>query len=79
MCAHAYSQLMIAQDEIDRMTAQERLELIEQLWDSLSDEAVPLTEAQGIELESRLKAFDQEKSKAVTWEEIKAGWDARKR
>ena len=61
------------------MTAQERLELIEQLWDSLPDEAVPLTEAQGQELESRLKAFDHEKSKTVTWDEIKADWDARKR
>ncbi|MGD9966814.1 MAG: addiction module protein [Hyphomonadaceae bacterium] len=70
---------MIAQDEIDSMTVQERLALIEQLWDSLSDQAVPLTEAQRQELERRLETFDQEKSKAVTWDEIKADWDARKR
>jgi len=70
---------MIAQDQIDRLTATERLELIEQLWDSLSDAAVPLTEAQAQELEDRLKSFDQEKSKAVTWDEIQADWDARKR
>lgn len=70
---------MIAQDEIDRMSAEERLTLIEQLWDSLSDEAVPLTSAQEQELQRRSQTFEQEKSKAVAWEAIKANWDARKR
>ena len=70
---------MISQEEIDRLSSAERLALIERLWDSLPDAEVPLTNAQQQELQRRLETFDQEKSKSVTWEEIKAGLDARKR
>ena len=77
--ARAYCLAMIAQQEIDSMSVEERLELIEQLWDSLSDEAVPLPGPQARELEDRLAGFDQEKANGVAWSEIKAGWDARKR
>ena len=70
---------MIAHDEIEKLSPAERIALIEQLWDSLSDDAVPLPEAQRLEIERRLLTLDQEKSKAVTWEQIKADLDARKR
>lgn len=70
---------MIAQDEIEKLSATERLALIEQLWDSLSDEAVPLPDAQRRELERRLQTLDMEKPKAVSWKDIQADLDARKR
>ena len=42
--------------DITRLTPEERLELLEQLWDSLSStpDAVPLTDAQREELDRRL-------------------------
>jgi putative addiction module component (TIGR02574 family) len=70
---------MIAQQEIEGLSPDERLALIEQLWDSLSDDNVPLPDAQRRELERRLQTFDQEKPKSVTWDEIKADLDTRKR
>ncbi|MBI3438125.1 MAG: addiction module protein [Proteobacteria bacterium] len=70
---------MIAQDQIEKLSAAERLALIEQLWDSLSDAAVPLPDAQRRELDRRLQTIDEERPKAVSWEHIQDDLDARKR
>lgn len=43
--------------DIDRLTPTERLDLIEQLWDSFSGEEVPVPDAQREELERRLDAL----------------------
>jgi putative addiction module component (TIGR02574 family) len=40
--------------DIAKLSPEERLELLEQLWDSLSPEAVPMTDAQEEELDRRL-------------------------
>jgi putative addiction module component (TIGR02574 family) len=58
--------------EITRLSPEERLNLIEQLWDSLNDANVPLPVAQARELERRLASFDEDRAKAVTWETLKA-------
>jgi putative addiction module component (TIGR02574 family) len=58
--------------EITRLSPEERLRLIEQLWDSLEDEEVPLPPAQAAELERRLATFDADRARAVGWEELKA-------
>ncbi len=44
---------------LNDLTAAERLQLIEELWDSLSDDpsAIPLTDAQIAELERRLAEY----------------------
>lgn len=59
-------------DEINRMSPQERLSLIGDLWDSLSDSEVPLPQAQRLELERRLAHFDEQASHAITWDQFKA-------
>jgi putative addiction module component (TIGR02574 family) len=48
--------------EIGKLTTDERLQVLEQIWDSLSDmpEAVPLTQPQHEELDRRLDELDQE-------------------
>ncbi len=48
--------------DITRLSPAERLELLEQLWDSLSatPNALPLTEAQREELDRRLDDLDRE-------------------
>jgi putative addiction module component (TIGR02574 family) len=57
--------------EITRLSPEERLRLIEQLWDSLADEDVPLPPAQATELERRLASFDADRARAVGWDELK--------
>jgi putative addiction module component (TIGR02574 family) len=59
-------------DELARLSPEERLTLIGQLWDSLSDSEIPLPEAQQAELVRRLSTLDQDRKQAVTWEELRA-------
>ncbi len=59
-------------DEIARLSPAERLALIGQLWDSLSDDEVPVTPAQRAELERRLATLDHDRGEAVTWDSLKA-------
>jgi putative addiction module component (TIGR02574 family) len=57
--------------EIGKLTTDERLQLLEQLWDSLSDmaEAVPLTPPQR-ELDRRLDELNQEGPGGIPWAEV---------
>jgi putative addiction module component (TIGR02574 family) len=63
---------LLTPDEIDRLSAAERLALIAQLWDSLEHEQLPLTGAQQAELDRRLGSLDQDRQDGVTWETLKA-------
>ncbi|HVO45261.1 MAG TPA: addiction module protein [Steroidobacteraceae bacterium] len=62
----------LTRDEIARLTAAERLALIAQLWDSLDDAQLPVDPAQRDELARRLDSFEQDRTEAVTWEQLKA-------
>jgi putative addiction module component (TIGR02574 family) len=59
---------------IDSMSRDERLELLEELWDSLSREAeaLPLTEEQQAELDRRLDALDREGAVGASPTELRA-------
>ena len=59
--------MQLSPDELTRLSPQERLSLIEQLWGSLSDADIPLTSAQQGELERRLATFEDDRAQAVTW------------
>lgn len=58
--------------DIARLTPQERLDLIGELWNSLSAEDVRLTPAQGAELARRMTCFDADAEEARPWDEIDA-------
>jgi putative addiction module component (TIGR02574 family) len=63
-----------------RMSPDERLALIAQLWDSLDDHHVRLTTAQQnrkTELERRLTTLDHDRIQSVTWETLKAELELR--
>ena len=64
-------------DEIVRLTPPERLALIAQLWDSLEQEQLPLTDAQEVELERRLHSLDEDRRNGVTWTSLKAELEQR--
>ncbi len=57
---------------IDELSLQQRLRLIEDLWESLcqADSAVPLTEAQRRELDRRLDDLDRDGAIGIPWEEV---------
>jgi putative addiction module component (TIGR02574 family) len=59
---------------IDRLGLEERLNLVEEIWDSIGakDEEIPLTGAQRSELERRIAEDDANPSNAVSWDEVKA-------
>ena len=59
-------------EELARLSPEERLALIGQLWDSLRDTEVPLPEAQQAELSRRLSSLGQDRTQAVTWEQLRA-------
>jgi putative addiction module component (TIGR02574 family) len=62
----------LSPDEIFRLSPEERLALIGQLWDSLHDADVSLSAAQRTELGRRLSTLDQDRTGAVTWEQLQA-------
>jgi len=49
----------------------ERLQLAQDLWDSLPEEAVPLTDEQVRELERRLPDHDANPGAAIPWQEVR--------
>ncbi len=67
----------LTETAIAELSTQERLSLIAALWDSLTDAQTPLPEAQRAELERRLAHFEDDRSGAVSWENIKAELRAR--
>lgn len=61
----------LTHDEITRLSPQERLALIGELWDSLTDMELPVSPAQRAEIERRLLRFDEDQSQATSWEQLK--------
>lgn len=59
---------------LDRLTVTERIQLVQELWDSLasSAEQLPLTEGQRQELERRLAALQANPDNVIPWEKVEA-------
>ena len=58
--------------DIAHLSPEERLRLLEQLWESLSvtPAAIPLTNAQREELDRRLDELDRDGPAGIPWEEV---------
>ena len=59
---------------INSLSSEERLRLIEELWESLSEspEAIPLTDAQREELDRRLDDLERSGPEGIPWEDRKS-------
>ena len=58
-------------DEMVKLPAPDRLELIGALWNSLQDEELPLTHAQAAELDRRLDDMEENPGDQMPWEEAR--------
>jgi putative addiction module component (TIGR02574 family) len=65
---------------IDRLSREERLALVQEIWDTIAAEPGSLlTEAQRQELERRAAADDASPDDVIPWEQVKAQTLARLR
>jgi putative addiction module component (TIGR02574 family) len=60
--------------ELFKLSAAERIQLAQDLWDSILEEpeVLPLTEGQCQELDRRLREHEHDPTTAVPWEEVRA-------
>ena len=61
---------MVPPFDIKRLTPRERIELAEQLWDSLLEDEIELTPEQAAELERRRDRLAREGPKGRPWREV---------
>lgn len=64
--------MKLAPDEIARLSPDERLALIAQLWDSLDEDRIPITAAQQDELRRRLAVLEDNRVEGINWESLQA-------
>ena len=59
--------------EILKLSISERIQLAEDIWDSISTttQEIDLTEEQKTELDNRLETFQQNPQSGSTWEQVK--------
>jgi len=57
--------------DLTQLTPDEKLQLIDELWTSLTPEAFPLTLEQRTELHRRLDCLDEEGPVAMSWESVR--------
>ena len=64
---------------IDRLSVDERLTLVQEIWDSIAAEVecAPLTEAQRHEIDRRLAAHRANPGSAIPWEQVEVAALAR--
>lgn len=60
-------------EQISPLSIPEKLQLIEDIWESImiDENQVPLTQAQEQELERRLASYQDIQNQGSTWEEVK--------
>jgi putative addiction module component (TIGR02574 family) len=65
---------VLSADRIRELTPAERIELIEQLWESFLDDptALPVTGEQSKELRRRLAEHEKDPDAARPWSEVRA-------
>jgi len=58
---------------INSLSAAEKAELLDTVWESLEADAEALTEAQRAELDYRITRHEQKPSDVIPWEQVR-GW-----
>jgi putative addiction module component (TIGR02574 family) len=66
-------------EEARKLSPGDRLELIAAIWDTLSDEDVPVTAGDRALLDARLADFEANPGNQSPWAEVKARLEQRRR
>lgn len=69
----------ISLSDLLHLSVAERIQLVEDLWDSIAaePEALELTQAQREEIDRRLAEHDANPESAIPWEEVRAALQKR--
>jgi putative addiction module component (TIGR02574 family) len=59
-------------EQIANLTAAEKAELLDEVWESLEAEALTLTDAQRAELDARIERLEKNPSDVIAWEEVRS-------
>lgn len=59
-------------NQIASLSAAEKAELLDAVWESLEAESVSLTEEQRAELDARIARHEQNPTDVVPWEQVRA-------
>jgi putative addiction module component (TIGR02574 family) len=62
--------IVLSPEQIAQLTPEQRLALIEVLWDSLDQDDVPITAAQAAELDRRMATYEQDAANAQPWDAV---------
>ncbi|MBV6516059.1 MAG: hypothetical protein HPKKFMNG_01720 [Planctomycetes bacterium] len=57
---------------IRKLSVQERLDLVERIWESIDAEAQPFTDSQWTEIQRRLQHYRANRKSALSYDQIKA-------
>jgi putative addiction module component (TIGR02574 family) len=58
--------------EIENLSASEKADLLDVVWESLEADALSLTDAQRAELDHRIERYEQNPSDVIPWELVRA-------
>jgi putative addiction module component (TIGR02574 family) len=61
------------QNEIGSLSAAEKFELLDVLWESLESDALALTDEQRAELDYRVAKHEENPSDVIPWEQVRVG------
>jgi putative addiction module component (TIGR02574 family) len=59
-------------EQIASLTADEKADLLDEVWQSLEADAVALTDAQRSELDARIERLEKNPSDVIPWEQVKS-------
>jgi putative addiction module component (TIGR02574 family) len=78
-CRFAFMSVSLKSLGIDRLGVEERIALVEEIWDSIAADsaAAPLTTPQRDELDRRLADHASHPNDVVSWDEVKDSLDER--
>jgi putative addiction module component (TIGR02574 family) len=62
--------------QINNLSAAEKAELLDAVWESLEADTVSLTDAQRAELDYRIARHEQNPSDVIPWQQVRAGAEA---
>lgn len=63
--------VVLSSEQIAKLSARERLALIEALWDSLEQGDLPITPTQAAELDGRDETYEHDAANAQSWEVVR--------